>query len=138
MALDITRVGEQTPVVTLTEKATQKTLEFMEQAQGACLRVGVRGGGCSGFKYHLAVDHPSEKDIMWEQDGVVVICDPDSAFYLRGATLDYKETFEESGFEFDNPRATSGCGCGSSFRVDDQEGCDAVAAEDIYGADDPL
>lgn len=120
------------PLVVLTPKAVEKTRLFMSENQEGALRVGVRGGGCSGFQYLLAIDEVRDDDLTWEQEGITIVCDKDQTFYLNGATLDYKETIEESGFVFDNPLATSSCGCGSSFRVDDQQGCDAVSPEDIY------
>lgn len=105
------------------------------EATGGFLRLGVRGGGCSGFQYQLAIDEMGDGDIQWDQDGIELICDRASLAYLTGAVLDYRETFEESGFHFENPNATAACGCGSSFRIDDQDGCDSVAPEDIYGAE---
>ena len=124
------------PVVILTEAAHAKATQFMADApEGACLRVGVRGGGCSGFQYVLAVDMRGDRDLAWQQDALTVVCDEESAALLAGTTLDYKETIAESGFVYENPNATAACGCGSSFRVDDQDGCDAdaVTDEDIYG-----
>lgn len=117
-------MGNNEPVITLTDKAVQKTVEFMERDGTGALRVGVRGGGCSGFQYVLALDEQRPQDISWEQDGVTVLCSEDSAYYLKGAVLDYKETLEESGFAFENPNAISDCGCGSSFRVDEYQGCE--------------
>lgn len=116
------------PVVLLTDRAVDKVIEFMDKDGTGALRVGVRGGGCSGFQYALALDEERPQDIIWEQDGVRVLCSEDSAPYLQGAILDYKDNLEESGFAFENPNATSGCGCGSSFRVDDQAGCDSESA----------
>ena len=116
------------PVVILTDLAVDKVIDFMERDGTGALRVGVRGGGCSGFQYSLALDEQRPQDIVWEQDGVTILCSQDSAPYLLGSILDYKENFEESGFAFENPNATSGCGCGSSFRVDSQQGCDSESA----------
>lgn len=115
-----------TPVVTLTDKAVEKTVEFIDKDGTGALRVGVRGGGCSGFQYVLALDEERPQDLVWEQDGVTVLCSEESAYYLRGAVLDYKDSLEESGFAFENPNAISDCGCGSSFRVDEQAGCDSA------------
>ncbi|HYF14125.1 MAG TPA: iron-sulfur cluster assembly accessory protein [Phycisphaerales bacterium] len=80
------------------------------------LRVGVKGGGCSGFSYLLDLtEAQKETDEVFEQHGVKIICDPKSILYLNGVTIDFKQTLMEKGFVFNNPNATSTCGCGSSF-----------------------
>jgi len=135
MSLDVQQVpADAGPIVVLTDKALEKALAFIDaEVKGeGVLRLGVRGGGCSGFQYQLSIDHPRDGDISWRQGDLTVACDPDAVMYLRGATLDFKEGLMESGFEFDNPNATSACGCGSSFRVDDQAGCDSELPEGIY------
>ena len=134
MSINVTIAPESPPVV-LTEVALEKTRAFMVENDGQYLRLGVRGGGCSGFQYNLNIDNPTEKDVQWEQDGVGVICAPEAVPYLIGATLDYVDKINGSGFEFSNPNATSACGCGSSFRMDDQAGCDSDAVDpgDVYG-----
>jgi iron-sulfur cluster assembly protein len=83
------------------------------------LRVGVKGGGCSGFSYLLDLtETQKETDEVFEQHGVTIICDPKSLLYLSGTTIDYKdEGIAARGFVFQNPNATSSCGCGSSFAV---------------------
>ena len=132
MSLDVHQVaGTADPVVVLTDAAVRKVAEIISSQAGGegVLRLGVRGGGCSGFQYQLTIDHPRDGDISWEQDGLKVACALDAAPLLRGATLDWKEGLMESGFAFDNPNATSACGCGSSFRVDDRAGCDPGAPE---------
>src|SRR5213595_4181806 len=74
--------------------------------------------GCSGFKYSLNIeDKPAEDDLVIETGGVRCFVDAFSAQYLNGVTLNYKSNFQESGFTFENPNATGGCGCGSSFTV---------------------
>ena len=84
------------------------------------LRVAIEGGGCSGFQYGLGFDHGAQEgDLEFEQEGVKVVVDPFSAPYLKGATVDYLETIQESGFKIDNPNAVSSCGCGHSFQVDE-------------------
>ncbi len=80
------------------------------------LRLGVKGGGCSGFTYSLDLASvKGEHDQEFEQDGIKCICDPKSMLYLEGVTLDFKDELMGRGFVFNNPNASSTCGCGSSF-----------------------
>jgi iron-sulfur cluster assembly protein len=114
-------------MVTLTEAAAREVNQIIEQqreagkkdAAGAAktyLRVGVKGGGCSGFSYTLDLTETlAEQDEAWSQHGVDVICDPKSFLYLDGTTIDFKDELMGRGFVFSNPNATSSCGCGSSF-----------------------
>jgi iron-sulfur cluster assembly accessory protein len=82
------------------------------------LRVAVLPGGCSGFKYSLSVEpEPAADDVVISSAGVRLFVDEFSAQYLQGVVIDYKSNFQESGFAFENPNATGGCGCGSSFTV---------------------
>lgn len=82
------------------------------------LRLGVKGGGCSGLSYSISFDtHPRERDRIFIFDGVRVFIDPKSFVYLNGMTLDYEETLMRQGFNFINPNSTRSCGCGSSFSV---------------------
>ncbi|MEM7623488.1 MAG: iron-sulfur cluster assembly accessory protein, partial [Planctomycetota bacterium] len=82
------------------------------------LRVGVKGGGCSGFSYVLDLtETQKDSDEAFEQHGVTLICDPKSLLYLRGTTVDFKDEIMGRGFVFQNPNSTSSCGCGSSFAV---------------------
>ncbi|MCE7975217.1 MAG: iron-sulfur cluster insertion protein ErpA [Leptolyngbya sp. PLA1] len=80
------------------------------------LRVGVKGGGCSGFSYLLDLtETQKETDEVFVQHGVTIIVDPKSLLYLNGTTIDFKDEIMGRGFVFGNPNATSTCGCGSSF-----------------------
>lgn len=80
------------------------------------LRVGVKGGGCSGMSYTLGFDAaPKEQDLVLNAEGVSVFVDAKSMFYLMGITLDYSDGLMGKGFTFNNPNATKTCGCGSSF-----------------------
>jgi iron-sulfur cluster assembly protein len=108
-------------VVSLTAAAAGKIRELMAQETDvSVLRVAIEGGGCSGFQYGLGFDHGAQEgDLEFEQEGVKVVVDPFSAPYLKGATVDYLETIQESGFKIDNPNAVSSCGCGHSFQVDE-------------------
>jgi iron-sulfur cluster assembly protein len=82
------------------------------------LRLGVKGGGCSGLSYAIAFDaHPRERDRIFTYDGVRVFVDPKSFVYLNGMTLDFEETLMRQGFNFINPNSTRSCGCGTSFSV---------------------
>jgi iron-sulfur cluster assembly protein len=113
-------------LVHLSEKAHQKALEFVDTGIADAIRMGVRGGGCSGFTYQLALDHPHDGDIVWEQDGVTLALAPDSVPYLQGSTLNWKDNLMEGGFEFENPNAISSCGCGSSFVIREGDGCESA------------
>ena len=113
--------------IILTERAAKEVKGVIEQQQEAArkngsepgqmyLRVGVKGGGCSGFSYTLDLTETKrEEDESWDQHGVEVICDSKSALYLSGASIDFKDELMGRGFVFNNPNATSSCGCGSSF-----------------------
>lgn len=79
------------------------------------LRVGVRGGGCSGMSYILGFDRQREQDLEFEVDGIAVVMDKRHGLYLMGTTLDYHDGLDARGFTFENPNATATCGCGSSF-----------------------
>ncbi|MGB7265166.1 MAG: iron-sulfur cluster assembly accessory protein [Terracidiphilus sp.] len=82
------------------------------------LRLGVKGGGCSGMSYSIGFDaHPRDRDHIFKFDDVRVFIDPKSFVYLRGMTLDYEETLIRQGFNFINPNSSRSCGCGSSFSV---------------------
>ena len=83
-----------------------------------CLRVGVKGGGCSGFSYILDLtEQKRDNDEAFDQHGIQVVCDPKSYLYLNGTTIDFKDEVMGRGFVFNNPNATSTCGCGSSFNA---------------------
>jgi len=82
------------------------------------LRLGVKGGGCSGLSYAISFDaHSRERDNIFTFDGVRVFVDPKSFVFLNGMTLDYEETLMRQGFNFINPNSTRSCGCGTSFSV---------------------
>lgn len=117
--------GQAHPVI-LTPEAARQAIGFAEQAgqQQWLLRLGVRSGGCTGFKYELSlVEQAEERDHLSTQHGVQVAVDGESVAYLQGTVLDFKQTLTESGFQFENPRAVAACGCGSSFRMDDEPPC---------------
>ena len=110
-------------MVNLTDIAAKKVGEFLssqEQAD-AGLRVAVRGGGCSGFQYQLALDEKRDGDKVFEYEGIRIIVDEMSLRYVDGSTVDYTESLMGSGFQVNNPNVVAACGCGSSFRVADEE-----------------
>jgi iron-sulfur cluster assembly protein len=117
-------------VVSLTERAAFKIKDLMaEEPEGeaSVLRVAVQGGGCSGFEYALGFDRGSmEGDHELEAHGVRVVVDPFSAPYLQGTEIDFVDGLQ-GGFAINNPNATSGCGCGHSFQVEDEAGADPQA-----------
>jgi iron-sulfur cluster assembly accessory protein len=111
-------------MVTLTDIAAEKVRDFIngQAAEGDIgLRVGVRGGGCSGFQYALALDERRDDDHVFEANTIRVLVDPASLQYVDGSTVDFTESFQGSGFEVSNPNVVASCGCGSSFRVADEE-----------------
>jgi iron-sulfur cluster assembly protein len=106
--------------VLLSETAAREIKSIIQQqeldASKVCLRVGVKGGGCSGFSYVLDLtETKKDTDEEFEHHGIKVICDPKSLLYLNGTTVDFRDEIMGRGFVFQNPNATSSCGCGSSF-----------------------
>ena len=106
--------------ITLTETAAREIRTIVERenldTEKVRLRVGVKGGGCSGFSYILDLtENQKDVDESFDQHGVTIICDPKSYLYLNGTTIDFKDELMGRGFVFTNPNATSTCGCGSSF-----------------------
>ena len=108
----------ETPIVTLTEaalKEVKRLLDLQGITEGG-LRLGVKGGGCSGLSYTINFDEKiGEYDTVIEQDGVKVIVDAKSAIYLTGMQLDYQKDLVSGAFKFINPNASKTCGCGESF-----------------------
>ncbi len=106
--------------VIITELAAEEIRSIMAKQEldqdKVRLRVGVKGGGCSGFSYLLDLtETQKDSDELFEQHGIKVIIDPKSLLYLNGVTVDFKDEIMGRGFVFNNPNATSSCGCGSSF-----------------------
>ncbi len=105
-------------MINLTPVATTKIKEIMsmQNPSPVALRIGVVGGGCSGFQYHMAFEtQSSEADNVLEFEGLKVVVDQMSSMYLDGVEVDYIESLEGAGFKFNNPNVKSTCGCGSSF-----------------------
>jgi len=111
---------KKTPPVSLTANAVTKVKEIMGQQTPvpAGLRIGVVGGGCSGFSYSMQFENAAGMmDKTFDMEGLKVFVDATSVMYLNGCIVDYVETLEGAGFKFENPNVKSTCGCGSSFSV---------------------
>ncbi|WP_027410088.1 HesB/IscA family protein [Anoxybacteroides tepidamans] len=107
-------------VITLTEAAAFQIKDMMKEhgEEEAYLRVGVKGGGCSGLSYGMGFEHERhEDDYEFEQHGIKVLIDKESAPILKGTVIDYKQSLMGGGFTINNPNAIATCGCGSSFRT---------------------
>jgi iron-sulfur cluster assembly protein len=117
-------------VISFTENGAAKVQEFLSSqgadVQTSGLRVGVRGGGCSGFQYSLAFDTERDGDTVFEDHGLRILVDSPSLPYVRGAVVDYVESMQGAGFKVENPNVIAACGCGSSFRVAEEEEVSAV------------
>jgi iron-sulfur cluster assembly accessory protein len=115
----VTAPAASTPVV-LTPSAIAKVREIMatQDPLPAGLRIGVVGGGCSGFQYSMSFENQAGMmDKVFSFDNLKVFVDATSVMYLNGCVVDYVETLEAAGFKFENPQVKSTCGCGSSFSV---------------------
>jgi iron-sulfur cluster assembly accessory protein len=117
-------------MITLTDIGAEKVKEFLAKQESAVdtsgLRVGVRGGGCSGFQYALAFDVQRDGDTVVESHGIKLLIDNQSLPYVTGAEVDYVDGLQGAGFQVNNPNVIASCGCGSSFRVRDEEEVSAV------------
>jgi iron-sulfur cluster assembly protein len=117
-------------MITLSDKGAEKVREFLDTqsavSEAAGLRVGVRGGGCSGFQYALAFDEQRDGDTVFEDKGIRLLVDTPSLPYVSGSTIDFVDGLQGAGFKVDNPNVIAACGCGSSFRVAEEEEVSAV------------
>jgi iron-sulfur cluster assembly protein len=117
-------------MIAISDNAAEKVQEFLASVDDdvsiAGLRVGVRGGGCSGFQYQLAFDERREGDAVFESHGLKLLVDRESLPFVSGSTIDYEESLQGAGFKVNNPNVVAACGCGSSFRVAEQEQVSAV------------
>ena len=116
----ITPTGETKPLLLMTDAAIEKVKYFattMPDSQNKPLRIFVQGGGCSGFQYGFQFDEKRDGDTLWEQGGISIVVDSQSATYLKDCTVNYVEDFRGAGFSVENPNATGGCGCGESFQA---------------------
>ncbi len=111
--------GNSEPV-RVTDRAARRILEIAREqpSEGFMLRVAVSGGGCSGFQYDFSLAaKPAEDDLVIENQGAVVLVDPVSLDFLRGAEIDFADEIIGAAFRVNNPNATSSCGCGTSFSI---------------------
>jgi iron-sulfur cluster assembly accessory protein len=117
-------------MISFTDNGAEKVREFLaaQEADAALsgLRVGVRGGGCSGFQYQLAFDEQRENDAVFESHGLKVLVDRASLQLVEGSEIDYEQSLQGAGFKVNNPNVVAACGCGSSFRVAEEEQVSAV------------
>ena len=108
-------------MIQLTERATKEIRRIIQEqnmSESTALRVGVKGGGCSGFSYHLYFTTETKPgDLLLEKGGFRFAVDPKSLTFLKGMVLDFSAGLNGKGFEFHNPNAKASCGCGKSFAV---------------------
>lgn len=128
--MSTTQVTYSAKGITFSEVGATKVKDYLEQQQAdlavAGLRVGVKGGGCSGFQYQLAFDEQRAGDVVFEDHGLRILVDGPSLPYVDGSQIDYVEAMTGAGFQVVNPNVVAACGCGSSFRVADEEEVSAV------------
>lgn len=125
----------ESEAMTFTETAARKASELLQQHEkaDAAIRLFVKSGGCSGYSYGMAIDDRTlEGDRVIEDRGVKLVIDPRSWPLVRGSEIDYLENMMGGGFSVNNPNATSGCGCGSSFRTDGSKAPDAQGASGCH------
>jgi len=116
--------------VKLTDKAAVKISELVasgEAGENQALRIAVRGGGCSGFQYALALDRQKDDDHVFEHAGVSVVVDKVSMQFVFGSEVDYVDGLQGAGFTVNNPNVVAACGCGSSFQVKEDAAEQAAA-----------
>ena len=117
--------------ITLTDAAAGKIKELVaarDTADEQALRVAVRGGGCSGFQYALALDSAKEDDHVFDHQGVAVVVDKVSMQFVFGSEVDYVDGLQGAGFVVNNPNVVAACGCGSSFQVREDAAESAAAS----------
>ena len=108
-------------MITVSESARDQAIRLMKEdnaPEGSFIRVGVKGGGCSGLTYDMSFDHAiNENDKVFEDKGIKIVCDKKSILYLAGTELDFSGGLNGKGFVFKNPNANRTCGCGESFSL---------------------
>ncbi len=108
-------------MITVSENAKNKAIQLMLEdnaPEGSFIRVGVKGGGCSGLTYDMSFDHIiKDEDKEFEDKGIKIVCDKKSILYLAGTELDFSGGLNGKGFVFNNPNANRTCGCGESFSL---------------------
>jgi iron-sulfur cluster assembly protein len=123
--ITVTETTVDPQAVTMAVDAAAKVEEYIAAAlesgeceSGAALRLGVRGGGCSGFKYVMSIDDESQDDIVFESEGQRILVSPECLPYISGSRIVWRSAGLTEGFDVENPNAVASCGCGSSFRID--------------------
>lgn len=116
--------------IKISDVAATKLKELLagQEDSEQALRVAVKGGGCSGFQYSLALDQRKETDHVFEHNGVAVVVDKTSMQFVFGSEVDYVEGLQGAGFAVNNPNVVAACGCGSSFQVRDDADAAATPA----------
>ncbi len=107
-------------MINITDQAVRQLHTLLAERGGTeqqGLRVGIAKGGCSGLQYEMSLDTRKPGDEIVSRDGVEFFVDPESADYLRGSTLDYRDGLTGAGFHIENPNAARTCGCGTSFEA---------------------
>lgn len=110
---------ETQKIIGLTEVAIREVKRLIEDhpEPEIGLRLGVKGGGCSGLSYVIDFDNKKEKDLIQEESGFQIFIDPKSSLYLKDSVLEYSGGLADRGFKFTNPNAQNTCGCGESFSI---------------------
>ncbi len=120
MTADLTKSHEHTPMsVGVTAAAARRIAEIAAgEGRATCLRISVEGGGCSGFQYKFDLVESAEvDDLVISRDGATVLIDPVSLEYMAGSEVDFVDDLIGASFKIANPKATAGCGCGTSFAL---------------------
>jgi iron-sulfur cluster insertion protein len=118
MAENLAEISDRRILVSESAARRIAVLKEQEHAEGAWLRIGVSGGGCSGFQYGLSFDDQrNPDDFLFERDGIGVIVDDSSLDLLNGSEIDFVEDLMGASFQIKNPNAASSCGCGNSFSI---------------------
>lgn len=114
---------ETSEAIKVTENAAHKLAELLaaQEDSDQALRVAVKGGGCSGFQYALALDKAKEEDHVFRSGEVSVVVDKTSMQFVFGSEVDYVESLQGAGFTVNNPNVVAACGCGSSFHVKEED-----------------
>lgn len=127
---ETTTVSYNAQGIAFSDKGAEKVREFLAgqdaDTTAAGLRVGVRGGGCSGFQYQLAFDEQRDGDVVFEDHGLRILVEAQALPYVDGSQIDYVDSLQGAGFQVVNPNVVAACGCGSSFRVAEDEQVSAV------------
>ena len=117
--MDVETRSNNSISVGLTERAARRIAEILKEESGdSVLRVAVTGGGCSGFQYDFCLDTGrTDDDLVLEREGAIVVIDPVSLDFLKGAEIDFVDEMIGAAFKVKNPNATASCGCGTSFSI---------------------